>query len=227
MPTSLNVAIIEDNDDLRELLVRGLSAVGYYVKGAESAEELDYLFGKDNFDVLIADINLPGENGLSVIERYKKFNKRLQVIILSARVSVDDKVAGYQTGADLYLTKPISNEELHAALGSVARRIVDKRKDSGIILNIQNLTISASKITQISKQDALAVKAFCESTSSYLPYFKLLEIYGDSFGDNSKRALEVRIARLRKKFNDAGVEGRVFQASRREGYQLLVDVYLS
>ena len=227
MPTSLNIAIIEDNDDLRELLIQNLSALGYFIKGADSAEELDDLFVNNDFDVLIADINLPGEDGLSVVERYKKFNKRLQVVILSARVSVDDKVVGYQAGADLYLTKPISNEELHAALGSIARRIYDHKEDSGIILNIQNLTITASKIIRISKQDAFAVKAFCESSSSYLPYFKLLEIYGDSFSDNSKRALEVRIARLRKKFNDAGVQGKIFQASRGEGYQLLMSVHLT
>lgn len=227
MPTSLNIAIIEDNDDLRELLIQNLSALGYFVKGADSAEELDDLFVNNDFDVLIADINLPGEDGLSVVERYKKFNKRLQVVILSARVSVDDRVVGYQAGADLYLTKPISNEELHAALGSIARRISDQKEGSGIILNIQNLTISASKIIRISKQDAFAVKAFCESSSSYLPYFKLLEIYGDSFSDNSKRALEVRIARLRKKFNDAGVQGKIFQASRGEGYQLLMSVHLA
>lgn len=226
MDSCLKIAIVEDNDDLRELLIQDMTIAGHYVRGAESAEHLDEIFVGSNFDILIVDINLPGENGFSIATRYKRLNAHLNIIMLTARTTVDDKVNGYDAGADLYLTKPISNAELLAAIKSVSRRMTAQKSNPEIILNLKNMTLTASKTVILNRQEVLVIKALSESPSSNLPYFKLLELCDEPINETSKSTLEVRIARLRKKFGEAGVEEKSFRALRGDGYQLLLDVHI-
>lgn len=225
MDTSLKIAIVEDNDDLRALLIQDLSIAGYVVAGAESAEQLDEVFASNTFDVLIVDVNLPGENGFSIATRYKRLNKNLNIVMLTARTAVEDKVAGYGSGADLYLTKPVSNTELLAAIGSISRRITSQKESPALILNLKNLTLSGSKTVDLNRQEVAIIKGLSQSASSNLPYFKLLELCNEPVDEISKATLEVRIARLRKKFIEAGVS-KSFRALRGDGYQLLVDVQI-
>lgn len=225
MDSSLKIAIVEDNDDLRSLLVQDLSIAGYFVQGAESAEQLDELFAVNTFDVLIADVNLPGEGGFSIAARYKRLNMSLSIVMLTARTTIEDKVAGYESGADLYLTKPVSNTELLAAIGSISRRINAQKKVPELILNLKNLTLAGVKTVDLNKQEVAIIKALCESPSSNLPYYKLLELCSEPVDETSKATLEVRIARLRKKFIEVGVN-KSFRALRGDGYQILVDVHI-
>ena len=226
MDSNLKIAIVEDNDDLRLLLMDALSMAGYFVQAAESAEQLDELFSKIIFDILIIDINLPGEDGLSIARRYRRFNAQLNIVMLTARTTIEDKVAGYECGADLYLTKPVSNAELLAAVSSIARRIDSGKLLPEIVLNLKDMTLTATKSVELNKQEVLIIKALSEAISSNLPYFKILEMCGDCIDEVSKATLEVRIVRLRKKFIDAGVSKQPFRALRGNGYQLLVDVHI-
>lgn len=109
MDTRLKIALVEDNDDLKYLLCRDISGAGYAVESAGCAEDLDDLAAAAVFDVLILDINLPGENGLEIARRYKQSNPDVYIIMLTARVGTEDKVVGYQAGADIYLTKPVAS----------------------------------------------------------------------------------------------------------------------
>jgi DNA-binding response OmpR family regulator len=226
MDSNLKIAIVEDNDDLRSLLIDALSQAGYFVRGAESAEQLDELFSENTFDVIVIDINLPGENGYSIASRYRRFNSRLNIVMLTARTAIEDKVAGYESGADLYLTKPVSNAELLAAMSSIERRVDSGRVTPDIVLNLKNMTLTTTKLVELNKQEVLVIKSLSEAASSNLPYFKILEICGDRIDEVSKATLEVRIARLRKKFIEAGVSRPPFRALRGDGYQLLVDVHI-
>lgn len=225
MDSNLKIAIVEDNDDLRSLLVQDLSIAGYFVQGADSAEQLDEIFAVNNFDVLIADVNLPGESGFDIAARYKRLNTFLTVVMLTARTSAEDKIKGYESGADLYLTKPVSNPELLAVIGSISRRVMAQKITPEIALNLKSLTLSGLKEVELNRQEALIVKALSESPSSNLPYYRLLEICNEPVDETSKAGLEVRITRLRKKFIEAGVE-KSFRALRGNGYQLLVSVHI-
>ena len=225
MDASLKIAIVEDNDDLRSILIEDISIAGYVVQGAESAKQLDELFSAHTFDILIADVNLPGEDGFSIAARYKKQHPNLVIVMLTARTAVEDKVGGYEAGADLYLTKPVSNAELLAAIGSVSRRVNAQKSPSAVVLNLKKMTLTADKAVDLNRQEALIIKALAESPSSNLPYYQLLELCHERVDEASKAALEVRITRLRKKFVDAGVE-KSFRALRGDGYQLLVDVQI-
>lgn len=225
MYPGLKIAIVEDNDDLRSLLMQDLSIAGYFVRGAESAEQLDEIFAINNFDVLIADVNLPGESGYEIAARYKRLNSHLTVVMLTARTSLEDKVRGYESGADLYLTKPISNPELLAVISSISRRISSQKGSPEILLNIKGLTLTGVTTVDLNQQEALIIKALSESSSSNLPYYRLLEICNEPVDEISKASLEVRITRLRKKFVEIGIE-KSFRALRGNGYQLLVNVHI-
>lgn len=226
MDSNLKIAIVEDNADLRALLIRGLSNAGYFVKGAESAEQLEEIFSLDSFNVLIADVNLPGESGFEIAARYKRQNAYLTVVMLTARASEEDKVIGYESGADIYLTKPLSNTELLAVIGSISRRVIAQSVAPEILLNLKSLALTGPlKTVDLSKQEVSMIKALSESPSFNLPYFRLLEICNDDLDEAAKGGLEVRITRLRKKFIEAGVDKSI-RALRGNGYQLLVDVQI-
>lgn len=226
MDTSLKIAIVEDNADLRALLMRGLSDAGYFVKGAESAEQLEEIFALDSFNVLIADVNLPGESGFNIAARYKRQNAFLTIVMLTARASEADKIKGYESGADIYLSKPVSNTELLAVISSISRRVNAQSSKPEILLNLKSLTLAGPSTTvDLSKQEAALIKALSESPSFNLPYYRLLEICNEGLDDGAKGGLEVRITRLRKKFVEAGVH-RSFRALRGNGYQLLANVQI-
>lgn len=222
MDTVLKIALIEDNDDLRDLLARDISRAGYLVHTAESAEDLDDLVAQTIMDILILDLNLPGEDGLSIARRYKRSNPDLYIIMLTARGREQDRVAGYESGADLYLTKPISSTELMAAIGSVSRRLLKQHDQLDVELNVRTMTLTGIKPVELNRQEIVILKALNESPNGNLPYFRLLELCGETdLNELSKAALEVRVVRLRKKLSDVGLEGKGIRAIRGEGYQLL------
>jgi len=221
MDTGLKIALVEDNDDLRDLLLRDISREGYDVHGAGCADDLDDLAATTTFDVLILDINLPGENGFDIARRYKQANPDVFIVMLTARVGTDDKITGYGSGADMYLTKPVSSAELMAAIGSVCRRLQKPSSNAEIILNVREMLLIGDDSVELNRQETVMLKALIESSNGNLPYYRLLELCGEEVNATSKATLEVRIVRLRKKLGDVGVEGKSIRAIRGEGYQLL------
>jgi two-component system, OmpR family, response regulator len=119
----LNIVIVEDNDPLREVMVEVLQAQGHHVQGLDCAEALDDSLIRNRIDLLVSDLNLPGADGYSLTRRFRAAHPLAGIIMVTARTDLTDKVTGYQVGADVYLAKPVSPEELVAAVGSVARRL--------------------------------------------------------------------------------------------------------
>ena len=122
MSTHLSIVIVEDNDDLRELTADALRAQGHQVCALPCAEAVDDALSAAPADVFLIDLNLPGEDGLSLARRIRNAQPLVGIIIISARAELTDKVVGYDSGADVYLPKPVPLEELSAALKSFARR---------------------------------------------------------------------------------------------------------
>lgn len=222
MDADLKIALIEDNDDLRDLLERDIARAGYFVQSADCAEGLDELATDAAFDLLVLDLNLPGEDGLSIAQRYKRANPGLHIIMVTARSRTEDKVVGYESGADIYLTKPVASSELIAAIRSVARRLAQQNEGFELTLNVRTMSLNGVKSAELNRQEVVILKALSESPKGNLPYYRLIELCGDEeVSESTKAALEVRIARLRKKLSDVGVGGRSIRAIRGEGYQLL------
>ena len=118
----MKILVIEDEMSLQELMERALKKEGYIVESAMDFDSAMEKIGIYSYDCILLDINLPGGSGLDILEHMKKVGNRSDVIIISARDSIDDKVRGLELGADDYLAKPFHMVELIARIRSVARR---------------------------------------------------------------------------------------------------------
>ena len=118
----MKILVIEDEMSLQELMERARKKEGYIVESAMDFDSAMEKLGIYSYDCILLDINLPGGSGLDILEHMKKVGNRSDVIIISARDSIDDKVRGLELGADDYLAKPFHMVELIARIRSVARR---------------------------------------------------------------------------------------------------------
>ena len=120
----LVVALVEDDRLLREEIVVHLQANGFVVHAVNSAAALDDVMAREAIDLYVLDLNLPGENGLSLSRRIRQSLPAAGIVIMTARVALQDRITGYQEGgADIYLSKPTAPDELVLILMSLARRI--------------------------------------------------------------------------------------------------------
>lgn len=122
-PPKIHVVACEDHALMREYIVSGLTGVGILCVGVCDGAELDAHLGRNQVDIVILDIGLPGEDGYSIATRLRQEHPHLGIIMLTARDQTDDKVQGLDCGADLYFTKTVGIRELASALGSLHRRL--------------------------------------------------------------------------------------------------------
>ncbi len=123
MGSGLNIIVVEDHDDLREVTVEALRGLGHEARGLACAEALDAALRAAPADLLVLDLNLPGEDGIHLARRVRSARPEIGIIMVTVREQVRSRIEGYASGADLYLTKPTSLEELEAAIGALARRL--------------------------------------------------------------------------------------------------------
>ncbi len=228
MGTPLLIGVVEDNDDLRASLLEVLSSNGNQAIGVPSAEDLNDLLLDRPFDLMLLDLNLPGEDGLSLAARLKSAQPQLRVIMMTTRTSLVDRVRGYQTGADLYLPKPVAEEELLAAVQAMERQILREPRtphgrDDGLYLDAQSMTLlgPAGEVLLNAREVALLM-AMAQAPGYRLEHWQLMEVLGLDFEVQSKSSLAVAITRLRSKLLQAGCPSPGLKALRLTGYQLCV-----
>ena len=118
----MRILVAEDERDLNQLLKKRLKEAGYSVDSCFDGEEVfDYLLGAE-YDALVLDIMMPKLNGLGVLSRLRREGNQVPVLLLTARDSIEDRVAGLDAGADDYLIKPFAFEELLARLRVLLRK---------------------------------------------------------------------------------------------------------
>ena len=140
----MKILIIEDEPEMRENIVNSLQQEQYIVETAKDYFSAQEKLGIYEYDCILLDIGLPGGNGLELLKELKIDGKEGGVIILSAKGSIDDKVAGLDLGADDYLPKPFHMAELHARIKSLIRR---KSLGGNAILSINNIKIDTQQRT--------------------------------------------------------------------------------
>jgi len=140
----MKILVIEDENSLREVMVRSLEKERYIVEWAADYKEALWKITDYTYDCIVLDIMLPGGSGLSLLEELKNMKKRDSVIIVSAKDSIDDKVKGLDLGADDYLTKPFHLAELNARIKSIIRR---KQQDGEMDLSYSNITVYPDRHT--------------------------------------------------------------------------------
>lgn len=204
------VLVIEDDKKLAAALSAGISAEGYFVSVASSAEEGFFLLHQEQPDLLLLDVTLPGRNGLDLLKQIREDRADVRVLLLTSHNAVEDRVQGLRTGADDYLGKPFSFPELLARMEALLRRmqpnlpsstvsIADLRLEtrersayrSGVRLDLTNrefdvLLYLAENHGRIVSREMLVRDVWKES-SRYTPL------------DN---VIDVQIGRLRKKVDD-------------------------
>lgn len=134
----MKILIVEDESLLREVMIRSLAKERYVVESAASFQEALLKISDYDYDCIVLDIMLPGGSGLDLLEELKAMRKKDSVIIVSAKDSLEDKVAGLDLGADDYLTKPFHLAELNARIKSIIRR---KQQDGEMHISLSNITI--------------------------------------------------------------------------------------
>lgn len=222
MPSSLNLVVVEDSHDLRTLLSSALRAQGHHVVELSCAEELEDHAGVELTDAFLIDINLPGEDGFSLSKRIRQVHPLVGIIILSARSLLDDKLLGYDCGADIYLTKPVSLPELFAALRSFARRrMATLRHVSTDALTLHKLELQGPNGTvKLTAQEALVLTSMARAPAGKLETWQLADLLEVEPDEAFRASLAVRMVRLRKKMTDAGAQGLCIESLRNIGYQL-------
>jgi len=227
----LNIVVVEDNEDLREAIVEVLSALGHRVLGLSCAEELGDEGALARMDLLVVDLNLPGEDGVNLSRRLRRIQPGLCILMLTARDTIRDKVSGYEAGADIYLTKPLSVEELRAAVQSLERRLQVQHQapDHQSVLRLQVAGLQAhgpAGSVELTTIEVSLLSALARAPDQRLAYWQLLEITMTDMERASQANLAVRMTRLRKKLSDTGFDGPTLPVIRHEGYQLRVPVQL-
>jgi len=221
MVACLSVVVVEDHDDLRELICEGLRVSGHQVLGLGSAEELDDKARVGPVDVFILDLNLPGEDGLSLAKRLRAVYENCGIVMVTARSRLSDKIQGYESGADVYLTKPIQLEELRALIQTFSRRMAIHTEVNDI-LTLKNVILSGPLgQVRLSVAEAEILTSLARAPSSTLQTWQLMEILNLGMSDTNKAALEVRIVRLRKKMQSCKNHQAVIESVRSYGYRLM------
>jgi len=231
-PNHLVVALVEDDRLLREEIANHLRAHGFEVHAVNSATALDDLMARTPVDLYLLDLNLPGESGLSLCKRLRQTLPNAGIAILTARVSLNDRLAGYEMGgADIYLTKPVVPDELVMVLRSLGRRIKKTEVSADWSLNLRDRTLKsphAEGKLRLTNREKILLVALIQAKDNTLESGALCDLYTSEDSDElmSKHALEELVARLRKKLRSALPQGaeQPIKSVWGVGYQLCIPV---
>ncbi|CAB0150624.1 Transcriptional regulatory protein OmpR [Pseudidiomarina piscicola] len=119
---TFKILVVDDDARLRSLLERYLTEQGFYIRSAAQGEQMDRLLERENFHLMVLDLMLPGEDGLSICKRLRQGNNDIPIVMLTAKGDEVDRIIGLELGADDYLAKPFNPRELLARIRAVLRR---------------------------------------------------------------------------------------------------------
>ncbi len=231
------VLVVEDDAELGELISRYLQANQMDVVVVVSGEAMDRAFSQQRFDLLILDLNLPGEDGLSICRRIRA-RTSLPIIMVTAQAEDVDKIVGLEMGADDYVTKPFNPRELLARIRSVLRRSVDqpagdRREEpkrsynfSGWVVDILARHVIAPSGTKIAMTGAEfdLLHALCEYPNRILSRDQLISLTHGPTAGPYERSVDTLISRLRQKLEHDPKNPQIIQTVRSEGYMFTTKV---
>jgi len=216
----LRVLVVEDDPDLNRQLVTALTDGGYAVDSAKDGEEGYFLGETEPYDVVILDIGLPKMDGISILEQWRRAERNMPVIILTARDRWSDKVQGMDAGADDYVAKPFHMEELLARVRAQVRRSTGHAKNE-IECGPLRLDTKSARVTyggqpvKLTSHEYRLLAYMMHHNGRVVSRTELVEhLYEQDF-DRDSNTIEVFIGRLRKK-----IPGDLIKTVRGLGYRL-------
>ena len=225
--TGMRVLIVEDELRMAALIRRGLLADGLAADVAGNGEDALWMAQSHDYDAIVLDVMLPGISGFETCRQLRQAGVWAPVLMLTARDSVEDRVAGLDTGADDYLVKPFAFAELLARLRALARRGESERAP---VLAVGDLTLDPAthdvhrgeaEIALSAKEFAL-LETFMRRPGDVLSRLHLLEHAWDSSYENRSNIVDVYVRRLRRKI-DEPFRRATLQTVRGGGYRLRDD----
>lgn len=222
MPRELKIVVVEDYDAFRDAICDALRADGHEVVGVAMAEDVDDEPIGHVCDLYIIDLNLPGEDGISLARRIRQSQPDVGIVIVSARNTVEDRIGGYHSGANIYLTKPFSVDELRAVVAGFGRRLrVPATPHSGLLTlsPLRMLARGPSGEARLTQPEVLLLAAFSRVSQQCLERWQVASHLGQG-EDISRENMDVKLGRLRKKLIACGVEPPAIQSMRGVGYRL-------
>ena len=228
MTFALKILIVEDNDDLREGWMSFFQRQGHFVRGAGLAAEILDESGDFTPDVYVIDLNLPDADGLTLVKKLRQFHPSVGIIITTARSMIGDKVIGYESGADIYFTKPVDPAEFLAGIAAIAKKqwspnvgaeALHLRPDRHVLEGVNG-------IVDLSPNETILLAGLVRAAGQPLAAWQLAELLGFSEELPTAAALEMRIARLRKKLITAGAASPGIRAAYNRGYMLCCNILI-
>ena len=207
----LKIIVVDDDARLRDLLNRYLTEQGYAVRAVHEAAEMNRQLGRERYDLMILDLMLPGEDGLSICRRLRGAGESMPIIMLTAKGDDVDRIVGLEVGADDYLPKPFNPRELVARIQAVLRRRPPAGPPGAPTAEVQvvefgafRFNLAARSLTRNGQDVSLTtgefalLKVLVQHPRSPLSRDKLMELArGREFGAFD-RSIDVQISRLRK-----------------------------
>ena len=200
----MRLLIVEDDPDLNRQLVSALSEAGYAVDTAFDGEEGHFLGDTEPYDAVILDLGLPQRDGISVLEKWRRDDRKMPVLILTARDRWSDKVAGIDAGADDYVAKPFHMEEILARVRALLRRSSGHAKNE-IEVGPLRLDTKTSRVTvggapvKLTSHEYRLLAYLMHHRGRVVSRTELVEHLYDQDFDRDSNTIEVFVGRLRKK----------------------------
>jgi two-component system copper resistance phosphate regulon response regulator CusR len=217
----IRILVVEDEEKIADFLVRGLREEGFTVEHAADGDLARCALRIGPWDLVLLDWWLPGEDGLSLLRKFRESDRETPVLFLTARDAVSDRVRGLDSGADDYLCKPFAFEELLARIRALVRR---REQGTGTVLSFRDVSVDLA--TQRStrggrpldltvKEQALLV-LFLRHPGEVLSRTRIYEQVWDERYDGLSNTLEVHVMELRRKLEANGP--RLIHTLRGRGY---------
>lgn len=208
----LRVIIVEDDLDLREETELGLRSLGFETAGVTDATALYRELINKKYDIVILDIGLPGEDGISILKHLRNSSRQMGIVLLTARGSLNDRVQGLNDGADAYMVKPVDLKELASVLNSLARRLSPATKPVHApsapaqantcwkLCRTHWQLISPDNISiPLTPKEYTLLNRLVEKCGQPVPKAHIIHAFGGDVDEFDFHRVEVMISRLRRK----------------------------
>ena len=232
----IRILVVDDDLRLRDLLQRYLEEQGFQVKSAGDAKAMELILQRERIDLIILDLMLPGEDGLSICRRLRGQDNWLPIIMLTARGEEVDRIVGLEMGADDYLPKPFNPRELLARINAVLRRRTPQDppgtpslEETVIEFGACRLYLATRQLTRDGQPIALTtgefslLRVFAEHPRRPLSRDKLLELSRGREPEAYDRSIDVQVSRLRRLIEHQPSVPRFIQTLWGFGYVFVPD----
>ncbi len=229
MTPDVHLLIVDDDERIRMLLQKYLIRNGFLVSGARDAAHARRILSGLDFDLIILDVMMPGEDGLSLTKDLRA-ERDVPILLLTAKGDTEDRISGLEAGADDYLAKPFEPKELLLRINAILRRAPVAPDTSAVpkVLHLGPVRYDVDRgelwhgqdLVRLTATESHLMRIFATKPSEPFSRTQLVEELGRDGGQSQERAVDVQITRLRRKIEADPKQPRYLQTVRGAGYML-------